>query len=140
MMTNKFNASKKSSNNDPIFDQLFEVIFPIENEILSEMVYKMDKHSITFNLNLDDNNRLLPLKELIALSVNEGDLRVNMHRQDGKIFLSKVYHECKYWPNFDILHYHNYMSSGIKEMGVSFFWQTVDLYDENNKLIDVKPR
>jgi hypothetical protein len=123
------------ANNDPVYISRFSVTFPVENEMLSMCVVRIDRFSIAFNLNIDEECRLVPFEELLNLGKTKGELRIDSFRQDGKIFMSTVYHNCTFYLNIEDLCYHDYASSDIREMRINYDYTGFSIFDENNKQI-----
>ena len=142
-MKNKSEFEKTISLMDPVYDNQFEVIFPIENEVLSAMVKTISDGMLVFNMLIDETGRLIPLNELINLTKTNNQfvnqLKVNLHRQDGKTFLSTVYHDCEFYIHSDSLSYHNYSSDSVKELNVNFNFKKKSMFDENDKEIILNP-
>ncbi len=135
-----FEKNKQLSTMDPVFDHVFEVIFPIslrsENDYLTLMLKSVDLTTLTFNLLVDENKRIIPLNEIIALTkTKDEDLRVVLCRQDGETILSTIYHKCKFSINIDTLFILNSSSTGTQEMHVYFEYASKSVYDENNNKI-----
>lgn len=126
-----FNKASKSSL-EPLFDNQFEAVFPVENEVLSNQVKSISQGSITFELNVDEQNRVIPLKEVIALTkVPNSQLRINMFDKNGDVHLTIVYYNVNFHVHIEQLMYHDYQSVGIKELTVFFGSSHYQILDEN---------
>lgn len=134
-----FERNKQLSTMDPVFDNMFEVIFPRtenNNDYLNMLLKNVDQTSLTFNLLIDENKRIIPLNEIIALTkTKDEDLRVVLCRQDGEVILSTIYHKCKFTANIDELFILNSSSDETKEINVYFNYVSKSVYDENNNKI-----
>jgi hypothetical protein len=128
---------------DPVFEKNFEVIFPICNDILSNMVKSIDRRSICFNLNLISTDgsscKMLPLKELMILAEEKRTLNVLMFRQDGSVFMKSRYHDCKFVFSVHELLFHDYESNNIKSISVEFAYSHIEVFDETGEVIERIP-
>lgn len=117
---------------EPLYDNLFEVVFPIYNELLSQSITYLSPGSMSFSLNIKDN-RILPLIEILDLTSEKRDIIVNMVDKKGNIYMKTIYKNCKFTYSLEQLLYHSYAALSIKEFHIGFSHESIEILDGNSK-------
>ena len=131
----KSEVEKSLVTMDPFYENNFEVIFPIHDEVLTAMVKNISPGVITFNILINENKEVIPLYELLELAkistTTAIELIVNSLRKDGAIVLTTSYQYCKFEVLTYPLNYHDYESNNIKDIQVIFTYNNSTTYNSS---------
>lgn len=128
-----------ASETEPLCNDKFHVIFPVHSELLNSMVKNVSDGLITFDLRVDKDGRVLPLREIAELCVkgNGQNMKVCVENGAGKVILTLEYVNCTFLPDFTALTNYTVSPGNMesKELQMSFTRDKLIPYDHKNERV-----
>ena len=137
---------------EPLRKNLFEITFNFndisdeESELLTEQLISVKKNKIRFNINLDEQDNIIPLNIINKIIGKKGNVEINLHHKDGTIH-NRIYIKgfqfskiCKDF--FDL----SYEEEQLNDLKVKFVYDSykivgnknIDMFTLNKKIKKLK--
>jgi hypothetical protein len=125
---------------NPFYQNLFEVSFSnvTVGTDFHEHITSIDTNSISFNLLVTHDAKVLPLEEILALANIKSDIIIDAYAPDGMVHTRIIHKNCSFDIDVQQLMLFDYASNDIVSFRLYFISEYTEFYNVTGQIYTTK--